>query len=218
MLKRVCAVLDIECFQHKDLIIYREVGFAPVYKECEFCVKLERGCDYGFKVLGLQVVPPFTPPAHDKALWKTFNTIKYRITGLNFYPDEDKAASPHEAIPFMIQAWYQVYSDSERDVVAYKGGSIERILLQSLGIPSLNLEDFGIQSFHTLPPEERSWFSDYYCGQHRFSEGVGIFSHCPRMETAFYRNEVFQQVSLCELLYSSQLYNKNRYELYRIYN
>ena len=30
--------------------MYREVGLAPVYKECELCVKLERGCNYGFKL------------------------------------------------------------------------------------------------------------------------------------------------------------------------
>ena len=77
MLEKVCGVLDVECFQHKQEVkFFREIAFRPT--------------EYPLRVLFHTVRPSYIPSLENKALWKTFNCLKYKITGLDLYPEDDE--------------------------------------------------------------------------------------------------------------------------------
>ena len=83
----------------------------------------------------------------------------------------------------------------QRFKVAYKGGNLEKNLLQSLGIPSINLELIeGFQSFKNYAVQEnQTWYFGYYCGQHKFLDPPETpVLHCPQMETAYYRDQIIE--------------------------
>lgn len=189
-LSRVCGVLDVEAFAHKQLVLYREIGYSPLIV-CENCD--EQASNY---VLGVHVYPSFHPPYSDTPLWKTFNTIKYKITGLNFLPDRNEPYIAHDEVFTVIRSWYEASSvqGSKRNIVAYKGGTIEKNLLSLLQIPSLDLNQYEmIPSFKDVNEEEHSWYLSLNCGQHRFLDPFihpRRVNHCPRMESAFYRNAI----------------------------
>ena len=155
--------------------MYREFAFTPI--ERQIC-------------LFHSVRPSYIPSHEDRALWRTFNTIKFKITGLDFLPDsDDETIVPQEAIKWIVLGWYESFASPERFAIAFKFGNIERDLLQWLRIPAMNLEDFGCPSFHCIPPAERRAFTENVlsCGQHRFA-GERANDHCPIRETTFYRN------------------------------
>ena len=74
-------------------------------------------------VLHHSVAPPFIPDTDDKALWKTFNTLKYKITGLDLRPDmTDRSVLPQEAVKWVVLGWYESFVSDQRSFIAYKGG------------------------------------------------------------------------------------------------
>jgi len=65
-------------------------------------------------------------------------------------------------------------------LIAYKGGHLEKDLLDKMGLPSVNLEDFGC-------PKADSLRSSHYppgkaCGFHK-EHVCTTFIHCPKQET-----------------------------------
>ena len=83
--------------------------------------------------------------------------VKYvakRIIGLSF--DDGPRESPFglECLSGMVQTIYLQSKSKEWDCVAYKGGHFERDLLESLGIPAINLEDFGCPEVQGI---DRNW-------------------------------------------------------------
>ena len=72
-----------------------------------------------------------------------------------------------------------VYCEIKRDessLLAYKGGHYERDLLASLGIPSINLENFGCPKAGELI-DELIWLE--LCRNHTVNEA---YLHCPKVE------------------------------------
>ena len=67
----------------------------------------------------------------------------------------------------------------EDAIIAYKGGHFERDLLMELGIPSVNLEQYGCPKAARLFVE-LGWLES--CGNH---EEAG-YEHCPKVETEAY--------------------------------
>ena len=185
-LTRVCGVLDLETFAHKQLVLYREIGYSPLIV-CENCD--EQANNY---VLGVHVYPSFHPPYSDTSLWKTFNTIKFKITGLSLLPDRNEPYISHDEVLTVIRSWYEASVQGERNIIAYKGGNHEKNLLTQLQIPSLDLNDYdGFPSFKDINDKEYVWYQSLNCGQHRFLDPIiPRVNHCPRMEAAFYRNEI----------------------------
>ena len=67
----------------------------------------------------------------------------------------------------------------EDAIIAYKGGNFERNLLKELGIPCVNLEQYGCpKAAHLFA--ELGWLES--CGNHK---GMG-YAHCPKVEKEAY--------------------------------
>lgn len=183
MLERVCAVLDFECFQHKTLLYYREIAFAPIDV-------LPPG-----KLINLHVTPDHPPLQYgDRALWKTFNTLKFHVHGMDIHPDQYGTNVVSQlSVPGIIRALHQYASTPDRYVIAYKGGYFERQMLQQLQIPYLNLEDVGCQTYSSLPSIEKAFYIPFDCGQHRYAI-AGEVDHCAAKEVAFYRQWILARL------------------------
>ena len=82
---------------------------------------------------------------------------------------------------------YRGMKRNENSTMAYKGGHYEKDLLKSLGIPSVNLEEFGCPKAEALI-EQMFWLET--CGKHIVSEA---YSHCPKVEVEAYAQWVEKQ-------------------------
>ena len=80
----------------------------------------------------------------------------------------------------IVNDFYAKNKKTERSVMAYKGGHVEKDLLHQLNIPSMNLESMGspkaIRLFGKLP-----WIET--CGKHF---GVDQYEHCAKVEVEAY--------------------------------
>ena len=104
---------------------------------------------------------------------RTVNYIYRHVRGLRFEANYREAALPQRDVVGVIRALYK------GGIIAYKGGQIEKELLDKLGLPSVNLEDFG------CPKADKLWSSHYppgkSCGHHKID--TMKFIHCPKQET-----------------------------------
>lgn len=103
---------------------------------------------------------------------RTVNYIYRHVHGLRFEANYREAALPQRDVAGVIRALYK------GGLIAYKGGHIEKELLDKLGLPCVNLEDFGC-------PRADSLWSKHYptgtsCGHHKIDTK---FIHCPKQET-----------------------------------
>jgi hypothetical protein len=167
MLDEVCGVLDCEAFQHGQLLFYREIAFARTGN-----------------ISSVHIQPSFVP--RDRDVWRTFNYVKYKIHGLALIPDPGSRTIPQDGVMNIVREWHTLATRPDCNVIAYKGGCLERDLLAKLNIPSFNLESVSCPAFHRLAYCEKLAYRHLNCGQHRYcSSGA---DHCPRVETAFYLN------------------------------
>ena len=73
---------------------------------------------------------------------------------------------------------YVTCSEGNRTVVGYKGGHVEKDLLQALNIPSLNLETLGCPRYDVLRIQFLSESLLPSCGFHKDDK----LHHCPVTE------------------------------------
>lgn len=166
MASTVCAVLDLEAFQHGPLVRYRELGWITVLDE----------------VMTHLHVNPGRLPFDDPSARRTLGYQKYHVHGLDYYPCSSSTVIHYSRIPNVVNDLYQKCPKTDtQNVVAYKGGSMEKCILNSLHIPNLNLESLpGCLSLSNQVLDAS--FPD--CGTHVHSP-VGNF-HCARAEVLFY--------------------------------
>ena len=67
----------------------------------------------------------------------------------------------------LVKKLYQKYKTNTRTVVGYKGGHVEKELLQTLNIPSLNLETLGCAKYDVLRTQFLSESLLPSCGFHK---------------------------------------------------
>ena len=104
---------------------------------------------------------------------RTVNYVYKHIHGLRLEAAFREAALPQRDLEAVIRALYR------GGVVAYKGGCLEKDLLDKMGLPSFNLEECG------CPKAEFLWLAGYTtdksCGHHKAANTH--FIHCPKQET-----------------------------------
>lgn len=157
-LENVCLVIDMEGFIVKKAFLCRELGWRSCTGErgswryrmpcllCDLSVKDKRTADY----------------------------VTNRVSGLPFDARPTEGASGSDGAPGDVVALYRKYRTKTMGVIGYKGGHVEKDLLERLGIPSVNLEEFGCPKF------ERLTASDF-----NPVEGCGFHvrqSHCAMVE------------------------------------
>ena len=161
VMDKVCAVIDLEGFHLKSRggFHVRELGF----------------CDWKRYLKGTRAYETYGVltdlPKEDR---KTAVFVMTRIHGLPYSPAPQENARPSWEIDDDVRAIYQQCKTRQRDHIGYKGGHVEKDLLQRLGIPSHNLEDDGCPPFRQMTrlPRVRG------CGHHQEPR----IHHCPMVE------------------------------------
>ena len=132
----VCMIIDLEGFFINGTFEVRELGFYT-WKGCHgrFAFKPTRRWD--------ELSPK------DR---KTVSVVKYHVNGLTYFPRKDENALNQDSVKKLVNYLYQRNGDEGREFVAYKGGHVERDLLESLYIPHVNLERFGCPKYEKILP------------------------------------------------------------------
>lgn len=73
-----------------------------------------------------------------------------RIHGMPFFSTHFENAQPQEQLAQDVVDLYQLYMTADKPVIAYKGGHIERNLLNELDLRSVALEAFGCPKVQDL--------------------------------------------------------------------
>jgi len=100
------------------------------------------------------------------------------VHGLRFEAAYKEAALPQRDVEGVIRALYK------GGLTAYKGGHLEKDLLDKMGLPLVNLEDFGCpkaDSLWSITGCENCYPPGKSCGHHK--EHTFKLVHCPKQET-----------------------------------
>ena len=165
-LSNVCLILDMDGFFINKKFHAREVGYVSLTEN--------RSDSYRFKLNHLAV-------KLSEKDWKTVHYCRKYIHGLTLkcLPWE-KNLHHVKNLRELLKNTYYTSKREDRNFVAYKGGRIEKDILDELGIPSINLEDFGCPKYEELPSP-----SVPDCGYHvHMNESI----HCPIKECVAFSN------------------------------
>ena len=81
---------------------------------------------------------------------KTVNFAKHNIHGLTYQPRYQERAYEHDEVDIVLLRLYSQFKTEKRTVVAYKGGHVEKDLLNKLNITCLDLETWGCPKYEQL--------------------------------------------------------------------
>ena len=159
-MEEITLIIDLEGFNLSSGFIVRELGWCTMQGEndSQHFYSRVRYRDLNFK---------------DR---RTVKFVYKHIHGLRFEASFKEVALPQRDLEAVIRALYR------GGLVAYKGGHLEKDLLDKMGLPSINLEEFG------CPKADSLWSWGYTteksCGHHK----TDLFKmiHCPKQETFFF--------------------------------
>ena len=160
-MEKICAVIDLEGFQLNSMggFHVRELGF----------------CDWACYRKGSVAYETFGRfidlPKEDR---KNVAFVTNQIHGLPYSPAPQENACAPWLIDDHVRAIYQQAKTRQRDHIGYKGGHVEKDLLERLNIPSYNLEEDGCPPFRKM--KRLAGVKD--CGHHRNPR----VHHCPKVE------------------------------------
>ena len=159
----LCLILDLEgFFTHGKFFHARELGY--------YTWNQEHGRHAFFIPIPYKVL-------NDKDR-NTFHFLCNKIQGLSYQPTQAEHAH-HPMLPkSLVKKLYQKYKTNTRTVIGYKGGHVEKDLLQTLNIPSLNLETLGCPKYDVLRTQFPSESLLLSCGFHKDD----TLHHCPVTE------------------------------------
>jgi hypothetical protein len=167
-MQQIGCILDIEAFSYNGTHLIKELGIILVYDKPIF--------NYKFKL------PIRFAQLSDKARRSAIYCTNF-IHGMRFEnTTSDLKYAECKSILLNIQD--QIEWNGFK-YIAYKGGIIERKLLNSLHIPCVDLEKYGCPRFTEL-------LNDYeltravQCNAHRFAK-PGIAVHCPNIEISLFK-------------------------------
>ena len=162
-MEEITLIIDLEGFRLSSGFIVRELGWCTMQGENDsqhFYSRL-RYRDLNYK---------------DR---RTVKCVYHHVHGLRFEASFQEAALPQRDLEGVIRALYR------GGVVAYKGGHLEKDLLDKMGLPSVNLEEFGCpkaDSLYGYPPlRDHCYPPGKSCGHHK--QDTFKFIHCPKQET-----------------------------------
>ena len=165
-----CLCIDLDGFRVGEKFLVRELGWcAPLTANRETYGVYHFTHDYTWDML-----------THKEAQNAAY--VKRRVTGLSLRPSPleyhyGSVLQQEDLSPTVLKLWRQ-YKTSECDKVAYKGGTLEKHLLTSLNIPSLDLEKEQCPKFKQLYLESSIPFPKCPCHTHSIEFDV----HCAMSE------------------------------------
>ena len=158
-MNEICCCLDLDGFRVQGQFVVRELGW----------------CDREAKRVGcFHYRPDFaywdlTPQDH-----RTVAYVRKHVTGLPYFPGPKERAlgvhAQHRVKDDIVAIWRQCQTPLAW-TVAYKGGTLEKELLEQLRIPHVNLEVWGCPKYDLCTPcpfdcechDKRSFFSRFHC-------------------------------------------------------
>ena len=114
---------------------------------------------------------------------RTVHYVYKHIHGLRFEAPFREAALPQRDVEGVICALYR------GGLIAYKGGHLEKDLLDKLGLPSINLEELGCPKADSLWSKTENHGA--CCGHHK--KDLFKMEHCPKQETFLFFQWLKQQ-------------------------
>ena len=156
-MEEITLIIDLEGFILSRGFIVRELGWCTILGENDsqhFYSRLR------YKDLNVK----------DR---RTVNFVYKHIHGLRFESNYREAALPQRDVEGVIRALYR------GGLVAYKGGHLEKDLLDKMGLPSINLEELGCPKADSLWSKTDHHGTD--CGHHK--KDLVKMVHCPKQET-----------------------------------
>ena len=108
----------------------------------------------------------------------TVHFVCNKIHGLSYQPTQADHAHHPMLLKLLVKNLYQKYKTNTRTIVGYKGGHVEKDLLQKRNIPSLNLETLGCPKYDVLTTRFPSESLLPSCGFHKDDK----VHHCPVTE------------------------------------
>lgn len=157
---KVCMILDLEGFFVEKTFRCRELGYytwQEKYGRYAFYMKTS------WRNLSRRDI-------------KTVSYVKYKVHGLTYQPRREEKAFEYYRVEDILRDLYEEVKYKDRTVVAYKGGHVERDLLNKLNIPCLNLEHYGCPKYDVLKDEFHNVLPS--CGFHLNDK----LHHCPIKE------------------------------------
>ena len=164
---KICVVIDLEGFQIKSRggFYTRELGY----------------CDWQRHHIGSKHYQTsgclMDLPMRDR---KTCEYVTKHIHGLSYTARPWENARPPRDLHNDVRALYEQHRTPHRYLVGYKGGHVEKDLLDSLNIPSHNLEEDGCPRFLDMELLIGVWG----CGNHQKPS----IHHCPVIECVHFVN------------------------------
>ena len=159
----LCLILDLEgFFTHGKFFHARELGY--------YTWNQEHG-RHAFFI-------PIPYKALNNKDRNTFHYVCNKIHGLSYQPTQDEHAYHPMLLKSLVKKLYQKYKTNTRTVVGYKGGHVQKDLLQTLNIPSLNLETLGCPKYDVL----RTQFPSESLLPSRGFHKDDALHHCPVTE------------------------------------
>lgn len=173
-LQNVCLVVDCDGFFINKKFHVREFGYKS----------LTRPMTYSFLVDISPSITNMTSSDYRAATYCTFN-----VHGLSLKPKENEICLQEQELKKRISQIYNKHKTKKKFCVAYKGGHIEKDILEELKIPYINLEDYGCPKFNELIqiihlPSLKD------CGHHLNITNA----HCPRKETAVFARWLIEKL------------------------
>ena len=111
---------------------------------------------------------------------KTVHHVSKDIIGLPYKPSESERPVYHPRnLKPLVKRLYKEYRTEFRTKVGFKGGKIEKELLEACQIPYTDIETWGCPKYERLPKPE-----GVGCGCHSNPET----NHCPMMECESFWN------------------------------
>lgn len=167
MLSRICGVIDAEAFSAKGEFIIREVAIISLTTDNIY-----------HKTFNLKNV--INKSLLSKKDWSTCKYQSRFVHGLSIYPLYKEPCLDYNQLKYYISGIYSILKTKNRNVLAYKGGSIERDLLNELNIPSFNIELLGCPKYNPLQAK--------ICKYHVKTDRQAINKiHCPIYEIQFFK-------------------------------
>ena len=151
-----CCCIDLDGFRVQGQFQVRELGW----------------CDWERKRVGCYRYAPSIPWSRLNAVDKrTVHYVQTYVTGLSYYPTRrERDVREQSQVKEDIVTIWRTCQTPQHQHVAYKGGHVERDLLDDLRLPSLDLELIGCPKYEHCTP------LPFNCGHHDHTK------HCSMSE------------------------------------
>ena len=173
-----CLCLDLDGFYVADKFIVQELGWYATLPDGREAYGVQRFThDYTWDM--------------SKKDQKTVAYVKRHVMGLTFRPSPKEfqlsgnVILRQDQLPAYVERLWKHYKTSECNKVAYKGGTVEFVLLTLLAIPNMDLETLGCPTFNKL----KQHYDYPTCSAHIHADVHCAMSECYVFSKWFLKNK-----------------------------